>query len=264
MCMLISTLTSRIFSLTFSTTLIDGLFFPSMVTMFNSFSGFTHLSPNFIANSLVHTEIWAPVSHCTCKECCPNFTYDRYTGFSSNAAFLTSLWFFHSTAVKYCCKLSLYLGICTKSSKKVFDGVHLKSLTMSYWYGFESLLRFTWLSSSSGFFKIDLGVVWLLFMFTSPSSSSLRVFTFDPSARQSFLKCPLYPQPWHLRFPLSFWLLLGGWLSNCFLFHGGLKPLPFGHSFSNDFYWGFMTWFCDACCLCCGCVSYGFGCHSNC
>ncbi len=130
--MLIGTLTSRIFSLAFSTIPIDGLFFPSMVTMFNSFSGFAHLSPNFMANGLVHIEIWAPVSHYTCKECHSNFTYDRYTGFSFNVAFLTSLWFFHSTVVKYCCKLSLYLGICTKSLKKVLDGIHLKSLTMSY------------------------------------------------------------------------------------------------------------------------------------
>src|SRR6266540_1184377 len=124
--------TSRILSPAFFTIPIDGLFFPSMVTMFNSFSGFTHLSSNFIANGLVHTEIWAPVSHCACRECRPNFTYDQYTGFSSKAAFLTSLWFFRSTAAKYCCKLFLYLGICTKSLKKVFDGVYLKSLTMSY------------------------------------------------------------------------------------------------------------------------------------
>src|SRR6266540_3451097 len=158
-CMLIGTFTSRIFSPAFSTILIDGLFFSSMVTMFNSFSGFAHLSSNFIANSLVHTEIWAPVSHCAYKECHPNFTYDRYTGFSFKVAFLTSLWFFRSTAAKYYCKLSLYLGICTKSLKKIFDGIHLKSLTTSYWYRFESLLRFTWLSSSSDFFKIGFGMI---------------------------------------------------------------------------------------------------------
>src|SRR6266498_1932288 len=191
--MLISTLMSRIFNSAFSTIPIDRLFFLSMVTIFNSFSSFAHLSPNFVANSLVHTEIWAPVSHCACRECLPNFTYDQYTGFSSKVVFLTSLWFFRSTAAKYGCILSLYWGICTKSPKKVFDGVHLKSLTMSYWYGFESLLRFTWLSSSSGFFKIDFGVIWLLF--TSSSVSSVRWFIFDPSARQSFLKCPFCPQP---------------------------------------------------------------------
>src|SRR6266498_905208 len=140
MYMLIGTFTSRIFNPAFSTIPIDGLFFPSMVTMFNSFSSFAHLSPNFMANSLVHTKICAPISHCACKECCPNFTYDRYTGFSFKVVFLTSLWFFHSTVAKYCCKLSLYLGICTKFPKKVLDNVHLKSLTMSYWYGFEFLL----------------------------------------------------------------------------------------------------------------------------
>src|SRR6266540_4287885 len=191
--MLIGTFMSRIFSLAFSTIPIDGLFFLSMVTIFNSFSSFAHLSPNFVANGLVHTEIWAPVSHCACRECRPNFTYDRYTGFSSKVVFLTFLWFFRFTAAKYCYKLSLYLGICTKSSKKVFDSVYLKSLTTSYWYGFESLLRFTWLSSSSGFFKIDFGVIWLLLM--STSSSSVRWFIFDPSARQSFLKCPFCSQP---------------------------------------------------------------------
>src|SRR6266540_2230812 len=90
-------------------------------------------------------------------------------------------------------------------------------------------------------------------MVISSSSSSLRVFTFDPSARQSFLKCPFCPQPWHLRFPLSFQLLLGGWLSNCFLFHDGLKPLPFGRGFSNSFYCSFMIWFCGICCVCCCC-----------
>src|SRR6266498_3391498 len=226
-CMLISTFMSRIFNPAFSTIPIDGLFFPSIVTMFNSLSSFAHLSPNFVASSFVHTEIWAPVSHCACRECRPNFTYDRYTGFSSKVVFLTSLWFFLSTAAKYCCKLSLYLGICTKSPKKVLVGVHLKSLTTSYWYGFESLLRFTWLSSTSSFFKIDFGVIWLLLMSTSSSSdSSVRWFIFEPSAKQSFLKCPFCPQPWHLRFPLSFRLLLGGWLSNCFLFHGELNPLP--------------------------------------
>ncbi len=208
MCMLIGTFTSRIFNPAFFTIPIDGLFFPSMMTMFNSFSSFAHLSPNFIANGLVYTEIWAPVSHCACKEYRPNFTYDRYTGFSSKVVFLTSLWFFRSTAAKYCCILSLYLGICTKSPKKVFDSVYLKLLTMSYWYGFESLLRFTWLSSSSGFFKIDFGVIWLLF--TSSSVSSVRWFIFDSSAKQSFLKCPFCLQPWHLRFPLSFRLLFSG------------------------------------------------------
>src|SRR6266542_3374259 len=196
MCMLIGTFTSRIFNPTFSTIPIDGLFFPSMVTIFSSFSSFAHLSPNFVANGLVHTEIWAPVFYCACRECLLNFTYDRYTGFSFKAAFLTSLWFFRSTAAKYCYKLFLYLGICTKSSKKVLVGVHLKSLTTSYWYGFESLLRFTWLSSSSGFFKIDFGMIWLLLISTSSSSdSSARWFMFDPSARQSFLKCPFCPQP---------------------------------------------------------------------
>src|SRR6266540_1982460 len=109
-----------------------GSFFPSIVTIFNSLSSFAHLSPSFMANGLVHTKIWAPVSHCACRECLPNFTYDQYTGFSSRVAFLTSLWFFRSTMAKYCCRLSLYLGICTKSPKKVFDGVHLKSLTISY------------------------------------------------------------------------------------------------------------------------------------
>ncbi len=143
MCMLISTLISRIFNPTFSTIPIDGLFFPSMVTIFNSFSGFAHLSPNFVASGLIHTKIWAPVSHCAYKECRPNFTYERYTGFSSKVVFLTSLWFFHSTTAKYYYKLFLYLGIYTKSPKKVLDGVHLKSLIMLYWYGFESLLRFT-------------------------------------------------------------------------------------------------------------------------
>src|SRR6266498_4747615 len=240
--MLIGTFMSRIFNPAFSTILIDGLFFPSMVTMFNSLSSLAHLSPSFVANGLVHTEIWALVSHYACRECRPNFTYDRYTGFSSRVAFLTSLWFFLSTAAKYCCKLSLYLGICIKSPKKVLVSVHLKSLTTSYWYGFESLFRFTWLSSSSGFFKIDFGVIWLLLISTSSSSdSSVRWFIFDPSVRQSFLKCPFCPQPWHLRFPLSFRLLLGGWLSNCFLFHSGLKPLPFGRSFPNGFHCDFMA-----------------------
>src|SRR6266540_650841 len=240
--MLIGTFMSRIFNPAFSTILIDGLFFPSMVTIFNSFLSFAHLSPSLIANGLVHTEIWVPVSHCACRECRSNFTYDRYTCFSSRVVFLTSLWFFLSTAAKYCCKLSLYLGICTKSPKKVLVGVHLKSLTTSYWYGLESLLRFTWWSSTSGFFKIDFGVIWLLLMSTFFSSdSSVRWFIFDPSARQSFLKCPLCPQPWHLRFPLSFRLLLGGWLSNCFLFHGGLKPLTFGRDFPNGFHCGFTT-----------------------
>src|SRR6266542_906564 len=197
MCMLIGTFISRIFNLAFSTIPIDGLFFLSMVTMFNSLSSFAHFSPSFIANSLVHTEIWAPVSHYACRECRPNFTYDRYTGFSSKVVFLTSLWFFLSTAAKYCCRLSLYLGICTKSSKKVLVGVHLKSFTTSYWYGFESLLRFTWLSSTSGFFKIDFRVIWLLLISTSSSSSdsSVRWFIFDPSVRQSFLKCPFCLQP---------------------------------------------------------------------
>src|SRR6266508_2444302 len=157
--MLIDTFMSRIFNPAFSTIPIDGLFFPSMVTMFNSFSSFVHLSPNFVANGFVHTEIWAPVSHYACRECRPNFTYDRYTSFSSKVVFLTSLWFFLSTAAKYCCKLSLYFGICTKSPKKVLVGVHLKSCTTSFWYGFESLLRFTWFSSSFGLFKIDFGVI---------------------------------------------------------------------------------------------------------
>src|SRR6266542_399206 len=92
--MLIGTFMSRIFNPAFSTIPIDGLFFPSMVTMFNSLSSFAHLSPNFVANGLVHTEIWALVSHCACRECRPNFTYDQYTGFSSKVVFLTSLWFF--------------------------------------------------------------------------------------------------------------------------------------------------------------------------
>src|SRR6266542_5445045 len=109
MYMLIGTFTSRIFNPAFLTIPIDGLFFPSMVTMFNSFLSFAHLSPSFMANGLVHTEIWAPVSHCACRECLSNFTYNRYTGFSSKLAFLTSLWFFRSTAAKYCYKLSLYL-----------------------------------------------------------------------------------------------------------------------------------------------------------
>src|SRR6266511_3001743 len=92
---------------------------------------------------------------------------------------------------------------------------------------------------------------------------------FYPSARQSFLKCPFCPQPWHLRFPLSFQLLLGGWLSNCFLFHGGLKPLPFSLGFPNGFHCGFMTLLCcicgGRCCGCgCGCCGCGLGCHSNC
>src|SRR6266540_5239916 len=99
-------------------------------------------------------------------------------------------------------------------------------------------------------------------MFTSSFSSSLRVFIFDPSARQSFLKCPLCPQPWHLRFPLSFQLLLGDWLSNCFLFYSGLNPLSFGQDFLNSFYCGFIIWFCDAHCSCCDCDSCDFGCHS--
>src|SRR6266540_3364396 len=101
---------------------------------------------------------------------------------------------------------------------------------------------------------------------SSSSDSSARWFMFDPSARQSFLKCPFCPQPWHLRFPLSFQLLLGGWLSNCFLFHGGLKPLPFGRGFPNGFHCGFLTCLCGICGgRCCGtyCGCGGFGCHSN-
>src|SRR6266540_5944406 len=179
--MLIGTFMSRIFNPAFSTIPIDGLFFLSIVSIFNSFSSFAHLSPSFVANGLVHTEIWAPVSHYAYKECRPNFTYDLYTGFSSKVVFLTSLWFFRSTAAKYCCRLSLYLGIYTKSPKKVLVGVHLKSFTTSYWYGFEFLLRFTWLSSSFSFFKIDFRVIWLLLMSTSSSSSSsVRWFIFDP------------------------------------------------------------------------------------
>src|SRR6266540_4465381 len=110
MCMLMGTFTSRIFNLAFFTIPIDGLFFPSIVTIFNSFSNFVHLSPNFVASGLVHTEIWASVSHCACRKYHPNFTYDRYTSFSSTVVFLTSLWLFRSTVTKYCCILSLYLG----------------------------------------------------------------------------------------------------------------------------------------------------------
>src|SRR6266498_5235800 len=111
---------------------------------------------------------------------------------------------------------SLYSPTFMKSPKNILVGVHLKSSTTLYWYGFEPLLRFTSASfrSSSivlrfGFFRIALGVIGfascLIFTF-SFTSSSWYIWTF--SAMQSLLKCPFCPHLKHLYSSLLFLMAL--------------------------------------------------------
>ncbi len=47
------------------------------------------------------------------------------------------------TAARYCCMDSLYGPTFIRSPKNILVGIHLKSSTTLYWYGFEPLLKFT-------------------------------------------------------------------------------------------------------------------------
>src|SRR6266540_1268676 len=137
---------------------------------------------------------------------------------------------------------SLYGPIFMRSPKNILVGVHLKSSTTLYWYGFGPLLRFTSASSGSssmvssfGLFRIALGVIGfascLMFTFSSvPSSWYIWIF----SAMQSLLKCPFCLHLKHLCSPLSFLIALllllsvkglFGWPSFD-LFQSGFHPLP--------------------------------------
>src|SRR6266540_2150602 len=137
---------------------------------------------------------------------------------------------------------SLYSPTFMRSPKNILVGVHLKSSTMLYWYGFKPLLRFTSASSGFssivsrfGFFRIALGVIGfascLIFTFSS-TSFSWYIWTF--SAMQSLLKCPFCPHLKHLCSPLSFLvvLLLLPSVKGLFswpsfgLFQSGFRPLP--------------------------------------
>src|SRR6266498_5926431 len=74
MWMLMGTKASIILSWAFSTIPKVGLFWPFIVIMFVVSVGLVHFRPNFVASSLVQTDICAPVSHDTWIEFLPSLT----------------------------------------------------------------------------------------------------------------------------------------------------------------------------------------------